>query len=112
MKRVFLLLLSIGWVVMLYKTIQVSAAQPDSFVSYYFGEMLANSWQSHFNVDLLVHSILFSCWILYRESSLLKGVICAICSIALGAVFSFLYLLVVIYISKGNLFLVINGNKR
>jgi len=69
-------------------------------------------WQSHFSVDLLVHSILFSCWVVYRESSCSVAFICAICSIVFGAVFSFLYLLVVFYINKGDLFLVINGSKR
>jgi hypothetical protein len=72
MKKMFFVLLSIGWMVMLYKTIQVSAAQADSFVTPYFIEMLANSWQSYFNVDLLVHSILFSCWILYRENQIIR----------------------------------------
>jgi uncharacterized membrane protein len=74
--------------------------------------MLANSWQSYFNADLLVHSTLFSRWDLYRESSLFKSVFFAIGSIVLGVVFSFLYFLVVIYISKDNLFLVINRNTR
>lgn len=97
---------------MVYKTIQVSAAQPDSFLAHYFAEMLANSWQSHFNVDLLVHSILFACWIMYREKSPINGMIYGICAIGLGAVFSFLYLLIVFYKSQGKVFLVLNGYER
>jgi hypothetical protein len=34
MKRLFLVLLLVGWAVMVYKTIQVSAAQPDGFLGY------------------------------------------------------------------------------
>jgi hypothetical protein len=34
MKRLFLVLLLVGWAVMVYKTIQVPAPQPDGFLGY------------------------------------------------------------------------------
>ena len=109
MRKMFLVFLLSGWAVMVYKTIEVSAAQPDSFLGYYFGEILANTWQSHFNVDLLIHSLLFACWIIYREKHIAIALLCGICSIALGAVFSFLYLLIIAFLCRGNLPLIING---
>ncbi|MFT6990906.1 MAG: hypothetical protein ACJASL_002890 [Paraglaciecola sp.] len=109
MKKILLVFLLASWAVMVYKTIQVSAAQSDGFLGYYFGEMFANTWQSHFNVDLLVHSLLFSFWVVYREKHMVVALLCGICAIAFGAVFSFLYLLVLAFIYKGNVPLMING---
>lgn len=97
---------------MVYKTVQVSVAQPDSFASYLFGEMFANTWQSHFNVDLFLHTLLFTCWVFYREKHSAMALLYGIFSVATGAVFTFLYVIVIAYLSKGNLILIMNGHKN
>ena len=112
MKKILLLFLLAGWSVMLYKTIQVAGAQPDGFASYYFGEMLSNTWQSHFNVDLLLHSLLFASWVVYREKHIVVALLCSACAIVFGAIFSLLYLLLVVYLCKGDLLLIVYGRRN
>jgi hypothetical protein len=112
MKKIFIGFMTLAWAIMLFKTVQVAAAQSDSFLQLYWSEMLLSSWQAHFNVDLLVHSMLFACWILYRESKLSVSIPCGVAAIYFGAVFSFLYFIVAIFRSKGDVLVVVNGSSR
>jgi len=105
----FIIFLIIIWLIMLIKTIFVSAYEPDSFFSPFYGAMLDNTWQSHFNIDLLLHTLLLSFWVIYREKSILTGIIIGVFSILFGRVFSFLYLLICAIRSKGGFYLFFNG---
>lgn len=97
------------WGIMLIKTILVSAYEPESFFSPFYGIMLNNTWQSHFNVDLFLFSVAFGGLAVYREKSILVGIVIGIFSILLGGVFAFLYLLICAIRSKGDLYLFFNG---
>ena len=109
-KKILLLIFLISiWSIMLVKTLVVSAYEPDSFFSPFYGVMLDNTWQSHFNVDLLLFTLLFAVWSIYRERSLLVGIIIGLFSILFGGVFSFLYLLICAIRSKGDFYLFFNG---
>lgn len=87
---------------MLVKTILVSIYEPNSFFHPFYGIMLDHTWQSHFNVDLLLFSMAFAAWAISREKSLLVGILIGVFSILFGGVFSFLYLLICAIRSKEN----------
>lgn len=97
------------WGIMLVKTFLVSAYEPESFFSPFYGIMLNDTWQSHFNVDLLLFTVGFGGWAVYREKSILTGIMIGIFSILFGGVFAFLYLLICAICTKGNLHLFFNG---
>ncbi len=107
--KILLIIIISIWVIMLVKTILVSAHEPESFFSPFYGIMLDSTWQSHFNVDLFLFSIVFASWVIYREKSLLIGIPISIFSILFGGVFSFLYLIICAIRTKGNLYLLLNG---
>lgn len=112
-KKILLILFFISiWGIMLVKTIIVSAYEPDSFFYPFYGVMLENTWQSHFNVDLFLFSMVFGSWVIYREKSLLVGIVISIFSVLFGGVFSFLYLIICAIRSKGDLYLFFNGKKQ
>jgi len=92
MRKFVLTFVGVVWCVMVLKTILVSGAQESSFITPFFGAMLDPSWQAHFNLDLLAHSLLLSCWFFWRERSIALGFIFSLCAIGFGALFSFAYL--------------------
>lgn len=99
-------LLSI-WGIMLVKTIFVSTNEPESFISPFYGIMLDNTWQSHFNVDLLLFCVVYGGWAIYREKSLLLGTVIGLFLVFFGGVFFFLTSCIIR--SKGDLHLFFNG---
>lgn len=99
------------WGIMLVKTIVVSTNEPESFFSPFYVIMLDSTWQSHFNVDLFLFSMVFAVWAIYREKSLFVGFTVGIFSILFGGVFSFLYLIICAFRARGNLYLLLNGKK-
>jgi Na+-transporting methylmalonyl-CoA/oxaloacetate decarboxylase gamma subunit len=108
-KTLLILFFIFIWGIILVKTIIVSAYEPNSFFLPFYEVMLESTWQSHFNIDLLLHTLLFSFWVIYREKSILTGIIIGVFSILFGGVFSFLYLLICAIRSKGNFYLFFNG---
>lgn len=109
-KKILLLIFFISiWGIIFVKTILVSAYEPDSFFSPFYSIMLESTWQSHFNVDLFLFTLLFAAWTVYREKSLFVGIIIGLFSILFGGLISFLYLLVCLIRSKSNLNLFLNG---
>ncbi len=109
-KEILLLVFFISiWGIIFVKTLLVSVYEPDSFFSPFYSIMLENTWQSHFNVDLFLFTLLFAAWTVYKERSLLIGIIIGLFSILFGGVFAFLYLIICLVRSKGNLNLFLNG---
>lgn len=108
-KTLLILFFSSLWGIMLVKTITVSVYEPDSFFYPFYGVMLESTWQSHFNVDLLLFTVLFTGWTIYREKSLLVGITIGLFSILFGGVFSFLYLLICAVRSKEDFYFFFNG---
>jgi hypothetical protein len=110
-RNLFIALLCILWVIMLMKTILAIQFHDSSPSLHYYGGMLENSWQGHFNTDLLIHSVLIACWIFYREKSKIIGVLCGSAAVYFGAVFSLLYLIVTSIRSNTDMDLFFNGKK-
>lgn len=108
---ILLMFFSLSWGLILVKTIFVSAYETENFFFSFYGIMLDSTWQSHFNVDLFLFSILFAGWAIYREKSLLTGIAVGIFSILLGGVFSLLHLNICAIGINGDLYLLVNGKK-
>ena len=66
------------------------------------GEILSNPWGIVSLVDLYTGFTLFSAWIVYREKSILAGVIWVILMMVLGFFTASLYALITLIRSKGN----------
>jgi hypothetical protein len=66
------------------------------------GEILSNPWGIVSLVDLYTGFTLFSAWIVYREKSILAGVIWVILMMVLGFFTASLYALIALIRSKGN----------
>jgi hypothetical protein len=66
------------------------------------GELLANPWGIVSLVDLYVGFALFSMWIAFREKNIIVAVIWIILMMVLGFFTGSLYVLIVLYRSKGD----------
>ena len=109
MKRYALIaILCLMWAFMIIKTILTPGGVGDVNAQYY-GIMLDNTWQAHFNTDLLIHTIVFACWIIYREKSKVTGILYGLLSVNLGAIFTILYLIITLIKSKGDSTLFFKG---
>ena len=65
-------------------------------------ELLANPWGVVSLVDLYAGFLLFSVWIAFREKSVISAVIWIILMMVLGFFTGSLYVLIVLYQSKGD----------
>lgn len=61
----------------------------------------SHPWRAQFNTDFVMHIILVSAWIYWREPSKPVGVLCAIGAF-FGAVFTFPYLLISLIRAQGS----------
>ena len=66
------------------------------------GELLANPWGVVSLVDLYAGFILFSLWIAFREKSVLAAVLWIVLMMVLGFFTGSLYVLVMLYKSRGD----------
>jgi len=62
---------------------------------------LSHPWRAQFNVDFLLHLLLFAFWVFWREASKLVGLVCAVLCV-LGGMFTFPYLLLLAIRSRGD----------
>ena len=97
------------WVLIILKTVQLSESYDPI---YYFGIMLENTFQAHFNVDLLIHSILLGIWIFYRQKSKIVAIFCGFLAIYFGIMFTLIYIIVIFIRSKGDLTLFFQGKRN
>jgi hypothetical protein len=64
------------------------AAAPITFLT-----DLAHPWRAQFYADLEVQLLLFAAWIVWREPSRVRGLVLAVATMLLGALFTLPYLL-------------------
>ena len=62
---------------------------------------LSHPWRAQFNIDFLLHLLLFAVWVVWRENSKLLGIVCAVLCV-FGGMFTFPYLLVAALRSRGD----------
>ena len=95
-------LLIVLWIILMTKTIFAAIASDGSVTLLYYSEMMKNSWQGQFNLDLFCLTIVCSVWMLHRDSSKIRGSIFALLNIYLGGVFTLAYLAIANFRSKGD----------
>ena len=109
-RYIFIAILCLIWVFMIIKTIvAIQYHGMESIAIQYYGIMLENTWQAHFNTDLLIHTVIFACWIFYREKSKVVAVLCGLLSVYCGAIVTILYLIIILIKSKGDSALFFKG---
>lgn len=74
--------------------------------------LLSNPWGIVSLVDLYVGFILFSLWIIYRESSLTVKIIWVVLMMVLGFFTASIYVFYVFHTSKDNLSIAIHGKNH
>ncbi|MFK7814758.1 MAG: hypothetical protein AB8B92_00330 [Gammaproteobacteria bacterium] len=97
--KLFLLL---SWTLITVVTWKAVTLLGINWPSVFFGDILNHPWRAQFNIDFLIHLILFASWVVWRERSKITGAICGFLCIFGGGLFGFLYLLFISFQSKGN----------
>ena len=88
------------WLVLLAVTWRAAAELGLGGGNVFFSDF-SHPWRAQFNTDLSLHLLLFAVWVFWREHSKLLGLVCAVLC-ALGGIFTFLYLVVASYRSRGD----------
>jgi hypothetical protein len=88
------------WLVLLAATWRAAAELGLGGGNVFFSDF-SHPWRAQFNTDLSLHLLLFAVWVFWREHSKLLGLVCAVLC-ALGGIFTFLYLVVAAYRSRGD----------
>ncbi len=92
--RFFLLL---GWLTMLVVSWRAVSDLGYNWPQVFFGDIAQHTWRAQFNIDFLIHLLLFAAWVIWRETSRLTGIVCGFFCIFLGGLFGFPYLLATTY---------------
>lgn len=103
------LFLIISWAFITGLTLYIMVQHGVNWPAVLFNDLLSLTWRTQFNADFVVHVMLFCSWIYWREDTPLKGGIYAFLAI-FGAIFSFIYLLVVTYKAKGDMRIILLGS--
>jgi hypothetical protein len=88
--RLFLILL---WVAIAAVTLWALAELGPIAATTTFLSDLSHPWRAQFYADLEAHLLLIGAWMIYRERSRGAGVVCALLTLLLGALFSLPYVL-------------------
>ncbi len=75
------------------------------------GELLNNPWGIVSLVDLYVGFVLFSIWIVYRESSLISQIVWVVLMMVLGFFTASIYLLHAAYTADNNVLTLLHGHR-
>ena len=92
--RIFLLA---GWLIRLVWSWRALTELGYNWPNVFFGDIADNTWRAQFNIDFLIHLLLFATWVVWRETSRLTGIVCGFFVIFLGGLFGFPYLLATTY---------------
>jgi len=101
--RIFQFLLVAVWIVVAAVTlIALDREGLAASVDVFSADLDALGWRAQFNVDLLAHFALVGLWAAWRDRFSLPGIAAGLCCLFGGSLFSFLYLLVLTAVSRGD----------
>ncbi len=75
--RIFLLA---GWLIMLVLSWRALTDLGYNWPRVFFGDIADNTWRAQFNIDFLIHLLLFATWVVWRETSRITGIVCGFLS--------------------------------
>jgi hypothetical protein len=78
----------------------------------FFGDIAEMGWPGQFNLDFLGFLILSAVWTAWRNQFSAKGLLLAVLALFLGAPFLTLYLLVLSFVSSGDVKVMLLGEAR
>ncbi|MEY4238992.1 MAG: hypothetical protein RL339_1593 [Pseudomonadota bacterium] len=109
MINLFRLALATMWLRLLYVTVHAGQTLGwDQAGDLFFGDM-AHPWRAQFNTDFFFFLLLIAAWMVWHAKSRLLGTLFAALSVMGGGLFTFAYLLVQSFSTKGNLTAVLLG---
>lgn len=103
MINLFRFALAAAWAVLLWVTVEAGRTLGfDKAGDFFIGDM-AHPWRAQFNTDFSFFLLLVAAWMIWSARNRALGTLCAILSIVGGGLFTFAYLLVASYRTRGNL---------
>lgn len=110
--KIFLALSSAGIYLL---TVIAISAQGWNWPAVAVNDLMALNWRTQFDFDFIIHLLILATWIVWREGATARAYLFGFLSIVMGGMFSFPYLIYVMYQDKGNpraLFLGIHAQKQ
>jgi hypothetical protein len=65
-------------------------------------DLISLSWRTQFDIDFIIHLLLLSIWVIWREGGTAKAYLFGALSIVMGGMFSFPYIIYISFVSRGN----------
>lgn len=97
--RVFLI---VAWAVIMFITYKACSADGLSAGDIFMSDIKAMSWRAQFNVDFLVHLLLFGSWVAWRSRFRPTGVVLGVFCVLGGGALTLAYILVASIQAKGS----------
>jgi len=91
-----------SWLLIIGITVYAVYSLGINWPQYFFGDILTHAWRMQFNVDFVIHLVLFCFWVIWREESRTTGIICALLFF-LGGLFSLIYMAVRFHQADGSI---------
>ncbi|MFY0729680.1 hypothetical protein [Pseudomonas sp. NFX15] len=107
----FRLSLIAGWLAII--IISFVAFNQDGLIAgeQFVADITTLSWRSQFNVDFLVHLVLFSAWVAWRHRFSALGIVLSISCVLGGGVISIAYIFLLTITCKGNMRQILLGKQ-
>lgn len=99
--NLFRVVLVIAWALLAFITWR-AITQLGSDGSYIIFSDFAQPWRAQYYTDFILHVLLVSCWVFWREPSKAVGAACALACIGGGALITLIYVLIATYRADGD----------
>lgn len=90
--RTLPLLSAIGWLIVLAVSVAAFQQEGMSAGKVFLADIAQFAWRAQFNLDFLLHLLLFAAWVAWRHRRRRGGLILAACCVLGGGLFSLAYL--------------------
>src|SRR5690606_2777638 len=106
------LLSAISWLVVL--AVSVAAFQQEGMTAgqVFFADIAQFAWRAQFNLDFLLHLLLFAAWVAWRHRRHRDGLVLAVCCVLGGGLFSLAYLFCAAVRARGDIPTLLLGAHR
>ncbi len=108
----FRIILAILWAAMMAYTAITIAHHGWNFFPVFFGDLAGMSWRGQFNIDFGSFLLLSSLWVMWRHHFSGGGIMLGLLAPIGGAVFLTAYLMVVSFQVRGDMKLLLLGERR
>jgi len=110
--RPLTLLSATGWLVVLAASVSAFQQEGMSAGKMFFADIAQLGWRAQFNLDFLLHLLLFAAWVAWRHRWRLGGLALAVCCVLGGGLFSLAYLFCAAASARGDIPTLLLGAHR